>query len=183
MKRILFVITIIFFSVLLAGCKDEEKPIIEEYQPFNETIEKYFLALMEEDLYTMKQYLHEDVIKQNPSIENAKSSNQPKNPEKRLKMGDKYTIKGFDYFYKDYGEIYYYIEYYNYNRNGNDSLVFAVQKNNGEYKVFSAFGHGGIGGSHVKNFNNGDYFTPSNLKVIMNKYPEHTFIVKEYPGD
>lgn len=182
MKRLSFWLLIICLSMfLLVGCNGyQETP--SDYKEFNKTIENYFLALVEKDYYTMKQYLSEDWIKQSPIIQEAKETDNPIDSEMKEKMGNKYSIKGFDYF-KEYGEIYYSIEYFNYKRNDTESLVLGVRKENDEYKVFGIFGNGGIGGSHVKEFNNGGYFTISNIKKAMKNYPDNTFVVKEYPEE
>jgi hypothetical protein len=184
MKRISYmaVTTVVFlFLMLLSGCMGQQQIAPSDYKGFNDTIENYFLAEVEEDLYTMKQYLSEELIKANPSLGQAKEGDVPKKSDVKKEMGDRYSIKGFDYYYDDYKEIYYSIEYFHYKRNDIESLVFGVRKEADGYKVFDVFGIGGIGGSHVKEINNGGYFTPSSIKQAMKKYPEHTFTVKEYP--
>jgi hypothetical protein len=167
----------------LSACKNGNELAPKEYDEYNQTMEKYFLAMVEKDLFTMKQYLSQPIIDQNPSIKNAEENDTPKRSDYKENMGDKYSIKGFDYFYDEFGEIYYSIEYYNFKRERNDSLVFGVRKENNGLKVFNAYGLGGIGGSHVKEVNDGGYFTLSSIKEAMRKYPEHTFTVKKYPGD
>lgn len=179
-KTLLLFVSLTVMIILLSSCGQKEIAPTN-YKEFNKTMENYFLAVVEEDLYTMKQYLPNKIIEQNPSIKNATKNDKPSEPDMKENMGDKYSIKGFDYFYEDYQEIYYLIEFYNYQRNDKESLVFGVRKENDDYMVFSAFGHGGIGGSHVKEFNDGDYFTISSIKKAMREYPEHTFVVKEYP--
>lgn len=181
MKRILTILAATLLLVLVSGCMGQQQIAPHNYKEYNETIENYFLAEVEEDLFTMKQYLSEELIKANPSLERAKEDDVPKKSDVKREMGDRYSIKGFDYFYDDYNEIYYSIEYFHYKRNDTESLVFGVRKENEEYRVFDVFGIGGIGGSHVKEINNGGYFTPTSIKQVMKQYPEHTFVVKEYP--
>ncbi|MFD2658457.1 MULTISPECIES: hypothetical protein [Gracilibacillus] len=182
MKKVLLVFGSLTFIVLLSvACQQQQMIAPADYEDYNTVMEDYFLAYVEEDLYTMKQYLPEDIIEQNIGLKQAEEGDGAKKPDMKENMGVNYSIKGFDYFHEDYDEIYYSIEYYNYKRDGKESLVFGVKKENDDYKVFSAFGHGGIGGSHVTDFNNGDYFNPSNIKEVMSENPDNTFVVKEYP--
>lgn len=180
MKKISITLLLAFTFFLISGCKGQEVTP-SKYKDYNETMEKYFLAYAEGDLYTMKQYLPLQIINENTNIKNAKENDKPQKPERKEKMGDKYSITGFDYFYEDYGEIYYFIEYFNYERNDIAKLVFGVKEDNDKLIVFNAFGVGGIGNSHVKEINNGGYFTISSIQEAIKKYPEHAFVVKDYP--
>lgn len=149
----------------------------DDYKEFNETVEDYFFATVSKDYYTMKQYVSDEVLKESNSLKEAKEGDSPHDPRMLEEMGDRYSITGFDYFYDEHDEIYYLIEYYNYESGNESPLIFAVKKKGDDYILMNGFGR------YVKYSEFGSTVKPSHLREAMEQYPEHVFVVKEYPGE
>lgn len=182
MKRKLM-ITIIFILSLftLNGCSSVYKISPSgDYEEYNKVIETYALAVISDDYHTMKKYLPDNEIQGDHWLEEAKESNTP-DLDTLEKMGDRYSIKGFDYFFKEHGRLYYSVEYFNY-KSGHpkEPLVFGIEKTeDNQFYVINKYGRGEINQTHIKDIN--AEFTPMGIKRAMEEYPENTFVVKEYP--
>ncbi|WP_035723116.1 hypothetical protein [Gracilibacillus boraciitolerans] len=106
----------------------------------------------------------------------------PLDTEKLEKMGDYLGIYGFDYFYDQYREIYYSVQYKNF-RSGHDKqpLIFLLKEVEGEIFVMNVSGSGNLHHSkhHLDDIDG--KFTPVGVKEVMDRYAANTFAVKEYP--
>ncbi|WP_269919981.1 hypothetical protein [Caldifermentibacillus hisashii] len=181
MKKIVILFMIVSMLVFgLYGC-NEKRPT--EYEEMNEYVNEYFLAVVQDDYYQMKQMLPDELIQGEYGLENAKETDKPEDKDMKDKMGDRYSITGFDKFYKETGTILYLVEYYNYlSGNEKEPLIFAVTKENDKPTII-----GGIFGNYVSLSKYSDKFSgrmfPRHLRKAMEEYPEHVFIVKEYPNE
>lgn len=182
-KRIqLSLLIVSLMTLMISGCS-EKGHTEEKYLEYNKTIENYILALIAEDYYTMSQFLPKKSMQGDFELENATEKDKPQDIEKRRKMGDRYAIYAFDYFYEKYGEMYYLIEYYDFRHvnNKKERLVFGVRKENDRFIVFNKYGlH--IEATHFKEITNNDnYVTPELMESIIASHPENSFVLKEYP--
>lgn len=183
-KRIQFHLLIVSLLILiLSGCSKKSNNYEERYLDYNEIIEKYALALIEKDYYTMRQYLSKSALRGDTTLENATKKDKPYALEVKEKMGEHYGIYAFDYFYEEYGEMYYLIEYYNfeYVKEQKEKLVFGVKQEKGKLIVFNKYGRH-IEATHFKEItNDNNYVTPNRMEKMMEAYPKNSFVVKEYP--
>lgn len=171
----------VVIGLLFAGACSKNHQSPNDYQEYNQVVEEYALALIEKDYFTMKRYLPESEIQGDTRLINAKEG-ESKFPEKREKMGNRYGIYGFDYFFDEHGELYYLVEYYNPNTgNEKDGYVFQVKKNGDKILIQNKTGLF-VYPSRFKPIKKvSGYITPKVMKEIMDEHPEHTFVYKEYP--
>lgn len=178
--------TLIIFSVvamvIISACNsfDELAPA-SNYEEYNKVMEEYALAVISDDYYKMKQYLPDNQIQGELWLEEAKENDEPQDLEMLEKMDDRYSIRGFDYFFEEHGVLYYSVEYYNFKSgHTHQPLVFGVTKvDDNQFHVMNTFGIGEIRNSHIKNTK--FTFTPMSIKEAMDENPENIFTVKEYP--
>lgn len=186
MKKIIVFFSIIMIPLFLGACTNQVQIApSDEFKDYNETAENYFLAYVEEDYYTMKKYLPDELIQGDYRLEEAQENDTPLDKETKENMGEYYGIYGFDYFYEDYGVIYYLIEFHNF-RSGHprQPLVFAIGKNDDKYEIQSSKYGKQVVAKHLEEVNNGDFaVSPMDMKKIIENYPEHSFRVKEYPEE
>lgn len=179
-------IVIVILVSFMTACHNEESfapsDNSDNYEPYNEVVISYFESLIERDYNEMKKYLPDKEIQGDSHLANATEKDMPERTDVLQEMGDKYSVVGFDYFYESHNEIYYSIEYYN-SRSGHERqpLVIGIKKTDDGFCVINKYGINNIPLLHLKDID-GD-FTPLGMKEILNKYPDNTFVVKEYPEE
>ena len=152
----------------------------DNYEPYNEAVVSYLQSLIERDYNEMKNYLPDEDIQGDSYLANAKKGDIAERTDVLEKMGDKYSVVGFDYFYESHNEIYYSIEYYNSNSgHERQPLVIGIKKSDNNYYVINKYGINNIPLLHLNDID-GD-FTPMGMKEILKKHPDNVFVVKEYP--
>lgn len=168
--------------VLIMGCSNENSPYKKEYKDFDETVEKFFIAKIISDYDTVKKYLPETVINESKELKQAPRG-EILNPEYKDLIGEKYEITGFDFYYKQHKQIIYLIDYFDpKTKNPHRFSIYGVKKKGDSYMLMNFF-DSKISGYNFKNETGHPYISISDLKDLMKKYPEHTYVVHSYQQD
>lgn len=181
MKFIKTSLAILVLLVVLVGCTNNYTPSNNE--EFDKTVEDYFIADLTDDYDKIKKLLPESEIKKDSNLMEKKGG-EVLNPDYKEIMGERYEIKGFDYFVEEHNQILYLVDYFDpVTENPHRLAIYGVEETDNGFLIMNRNGTK-VGssqlGTHFKEETGNRLINTSALKELMEKHPENVYKVHEY---
>ncbi|MEC1158699.1 hypothetical protein [Cytobacillus horneckiae] len=174
MKQILIAFSTLGLILMLISCNGSNSHA-PSYDGFDSTVEQYFVAATIKDFDTMKEYLPEALINEDQELLGAEKG-EILFPQYKEKLKDNYSIKGFDYYYKDFNQILYLIEYTDPVTSNRLFSIYGVENKKDGYQMMNRYDLK-ISGLHFKEETSQSTITVSDLRELMEKHKNHVYSV------